>query len=97
MRFVMEYSVGDGYTWWSTAIIPFEYESKEKFLYDMMTLVLETVDKKETVFNLVGHDFNIENFGYFKNPEKRKGFEFNEPDIKTLDDWFNSNLKVKWY
>lgn len=95
MRFVMEYSIGDGYTWHGTDIVPFEYESKEQFLYDMMTACLSAVEKKEYVFNLIGRDFDLLYFGYFKNKEKQKGFEFSEPRIQTLEEWFVSNLSTE--
>lgn len=95
MRFVMEYSIGDGCTWYGTEIVPFEYESKEKFLYDMMTACLEAVDRKEYVFNFLGRELEIETFGYFEHKEKRKGFEFCEPRIQTLEEWFTSNLPVE--
>jgi hypothetical protein len=92
MRFVMEYSIGDEFTWHGTDIVPFEYESKEKFLYDMMTACLSAVEQKKYVFNFIGREFELLYFGYFKNKEKQKGFEFFEPRIQTLEEWFVSNL-----
>lgn len=95
MRFVMEYSIGDECTWWGTDIVPFEYENKEKFLYDMMTACLEAVDRKAYAFQFIGREFDVLHFGYYKNKEKQKGFEFNEPRIQTLEEWFISNLTVE--
>jgi hypothetical protein len=34
-------------------------------------------------------------FGYFKNKEKQKGFEFSEPSIQTLEEWFVSRLTTE--
>lgn len=93
MRFVMEYSTGDGCTWYGTEVVPFEYENYDKFVYDMMTAALAAAEKKEYVFHFIGHEFELQYFGFFHYPEKRKGFEFCEPRIQTLDEWFVSNLK----
>jgi len=95
MRFVMEYSIGDEFTWYGTDIVPFEYESKEKFLYDMMTACLAAVERKEYVFQFIGREFELMYFGYFKNKEKQKGFEFSEPSIQTLEEWFVSRLTTE--
>lgn len=91
MKLVLEHSIGDGYTWNVTAHVPFEYESKEKFLYDLMSKCIECVDAQAYSFKFLGIDFKPTDFGYFEYPEKRKGYDFYHAFIYTLDEWFEKN------
>ena len=75
-----------------TSHIPFEYESKEKFLYDLLEETLRAVEKKDLV-RIVGNEFYVDCFGFFretrpgmKNPKIE--FEFSEPRVYELEEWF---------
>lgn len=92
MKLVLCYEAGDGYTYHFTESLPFEYESREKFLYDLLEATLKAVEN-ETAVKIIGQDFSILNFGYFsesrpgtKNPKPH--FEFSEPRVYTLEEWF---------
>lgn len=42
MKLVIEYQIGDDYTWGATLTLPVEYESAEAFLVDFEELVMKT-------------------------------------------------------
>lgn len=95
MKFVMICHVTDGFTYGYDLTIPFEYESKETFLYDLLEETLRAVDKKDLV-RIVGNEFYVDCFGFFnetrpgmKNPKIE--FEFSEPRVYELEEWFKIN------
>lgn len=91
MKLVLKVEIGDQFTWFATDVIPFEYESKDQFLYDLLNSCLESIKLKQLDFKFLGRDFNVLNFGYFKDDQLFKGFEFVEPYVDTLENWFHEN------
>ena len=92
MRLVMLCQITDECTYSYTETVPFEYESKEAFLYDLLEKTLKAVENCTTV-NIFGYEFYYTTFGYFKDArpgEKnpKPNFEFNEPRVYTIDEWF---------
>lgn len=43
-------------------------------------------------FTIIGREFNYSDFGYFQDRERQRGYEFTEPTVKTLEDWFDNNI-----
>ena len=82
MRLIIQYDVGDGYTWSGTETIPVAYESGEAFIVDFEEFVKDKVAKKD-VFNLckfAGRDWDITDFN--------TGDSFYWPQVYTVDEFF---------
>jgi hypothetical protein len=86
MRLVIEYNVGDGYTWSATNTVPVEYESAEAFFVEFEEACKEArVQAKQTrcrwvEFTFAGREWDADNF-----------FEedvYYPPEILTVDEWF---------
>lgn len=90
MKFVLMHDVGDMYVWSWTDSVPFEYESKEKFYYDLMEACLKSIELNKTDFNFLGKDFNLKDFGHFTNEKKLSSYVFSEPVVLTLEEWFET-------
>ncbi len=81
-RLMMEYSVGDGYTFSCENTLPFIYENKEKAIDDLETFVLEYLVQKNKVKNdvaalqLIGNALVV----------KLKKAQNNKQNSKPLDD-----------
>lgn len=91
MQLALGVEGGDRCSFWYTHYYTFEYESIEKFNYDLMTACIQALDKKEYKFTFLNEEFNVLDFGWFDNIEKMKGYNFAEPRVQTLEDWFKSN------
>lgn len=64
MRLIVEYTVGDGYTYNATNTIPVIYESAEAFIVEFEEFVKDKVAKNE-IWNLhkfAGYEWDITNF-----------------------------------
>jgi hypothetical protein len=90
-KYILEYLLTDDFTYFFNSSIPFEYESKEKFLYDFMSLILDSVKNSQYVFKFKNKEFNILNFGYLKLDGDIKSFEYIEPNVYELEEWFHKN------
>ena len=88
MKLIMQHSVGDGDTWYYTSTIPIEYESKEKLMYHILELTLESIENKKYGFNLGSQSFRAAEFGFDFDSQK---LDFTEPSIYTLEEWFEQS------
>ncbi len=90
-KYILEYLLTDDFTYFCNSYIPFEYESKEKFLYDFMSLILESVKDSKYVFKFENKEFNIMHFGYLKSDGDIQSFEYVEPNVYELEECFYKN------
>jgi hypothetical protein len=86
MRLVVQYSVGDGYTWHAENTVPVVYESAEAFLADFEEIVKPYMDKNllrfdKRKFVLGGQQFDCSDFFY-------EG-QYQAPEVMTVDEWFD--------
>jgi hypothetical protein len=77
MKLVLEYEIGDGYTYNCTDIIPVEYESPEALYCDLLDEVKK--ERKSVYFYFLGQEFNS---SYLKDGDFI---------IHKLDEWFEKN------
>lgn len=88
MRLVIEYYVGDGYTWSATNTVPVEYESAEAFVVEFEEACKEArVQAKQTrrhwlEFTFAGLEWDADCF--FTSDG-----EYCPPAILTVDEWFS--------
>jgi len=88
MRLVIEYYVGDGYTWSATNTVPVEYESAEAFVVEFEEACKEArVQAKQTrrhwlEFTFAGLEWDADCF--FTSDG-----EYCPPEILTVDEWFS--------
>lgn len=87
MKLIFEHSSGSEGCGWSTTAYPFEYESKDKFVFDLLE---STKDWREN--NPIWDIFKVFSFigdYYFPFIELTKEeIEEIEKNIFTLDEWF---------
>lgn len=85
MRLVIEFSAGDGCTWWATVSVPVVYESAEAFAVDFEEACLKAKSSAEYTFKFAGYDWEPGDFiidgDYFP------------PDILTVDEWFARHVR----
>lgn len=81
MRLVIEYSIGDGFTYSSVVSRPIVYESAESFLEDFESACLEAYNSNDK-FCVGGLTFNTYDF-FFDD-------EFFAPDVSTVDEWYST-------
>jgi hypothetical protein len=87
MRLVIEYNVGDGYTWSATNTVPVEYESAEAFFVEFEEACKEArVQPKQTrccwiEFTFAGLEWDATCF--FTSDG-----DYYPPEILTVDEWF---------
>ena len=87
-KLIFRNEVGDGYTYSGNDYIPFEYESKDKFVFD----VLEKYINKEWTYYSVNNDFNTDTVEIIEGVSITKGeLERIEHYIYTLEEWFLKN------
>lgn len=86
MRLVIEYTVGDGYTWSGTDTIPVEYESAEAFAVDFEREVKSRMSKMTQEFYMGNTVFYADNHSYYSESEKLRIYD--APNIFTVDEWF---------
>jgi hypothetical protein len=88
MRLVIEYYVGDGYTWSATNTVPVEYESAEAFVVEFEEACKEArVQAKQTrrhwlEFTFAGLEWDADCF--FTSDG-----DYCPPEILTVDEWFS--------
>jgi hypothetical protein len=80
MRIVMQFNVGDGYTFCCTETFPIEYESQEAALVDFEELVKQSAVEKVAAFKFAGHEF------YYSSFYSEGRLEL--PEFLTIDEWF---------
>ena len=86
MRLVVQYSVGDGCSWYAENTIPVVYDSAEAFLVDFEEIVKPYMDKNSSryyakrEFVLGGQQFDCSDFFFEK--------QYQQPDVMTVDEWF---------
>ena len=87
MKLVLTYSWGD-ISCSGTSYIPFEYESKEKFVFDVLEKYKDYAWKVYEIFN----EKYYEEVEIFPNVYLNK-FDIDsiEHHVCLLDDWFNEN------
>jgi hypothetical protein len=87
MRLVVQYSVGDGCSWYAENTVPVVYESAEAFLVDFEEIVKPYMDKNSSryyakrEFVLGGQQFDCSDF-FFEG-------KYQAPDVMTVDEWFD--------
>ena len=86
-KLILQYNIGDGFTWSSDIVSPFLYSSKESAIIDLMILV-ETQKNIIDSFTFAGLNLTAEPFGYIKND---KMLCWNV-DIQALEEWFEHEL-----
>jgi hypothetical protein len=89
-KLIFRYSWGDGYTCGGTDYIPFEYKSKDKFVFDMLE---KFKDHPWKFYGKEGtYEYRSSKVEIFKDVEIDK-FELEniESDVFTLEEWFNEN------
>lgn len=80
MKLIYKHYYNNGVDSW-TIIIPFEYESKEKFCYDVFEFW-----KKTTEYIVL--------FGLDLYAEDMENLEYN---VFTLEEWFENNMKSVYF
>jgi hypothetical protein len=87
MKLILCHTIGDGYTYSSDVVIPFEYESKEKFVFDVLEYFK---DKDWKEHKTIGETFfeQVEFMGYSFDKYDIQGIEYN---VFTLEEWFEKN------
>ncbi len=87
MRLVVQYSVGDGCSWYAENTVPVVYESAEAFLVDFEEIVKPYMDKNSSwyynkrEFVLGGQQFDCSDF-FFEG-------RYYAPEVMTVDEWFD--------
>ena len=85
MRLIIQYDVGDGYTWSGTETIPVAYESGEAFIVEFEDFVKDKVGKDD-MLNLqkfAGIEWDITDFY-----NARSGGGYYWPRVYTVDEFF---------
>lgn len=85
MRLIIEYNVGDGYTWSGTITIPVVYESAERFIVDFEAFCKENhkYNPNKPITKFAGHEFDVSDFFYGEEIDT-----FSAPQIYTVDEYF---------
>lgn len=99
MKLVMIWADSDGCTYSCEVVQPFEYESIDKAQFDFLELCEKNIDSNKS-FQFAGHEFNAYQHyitEYIEPKHKRKSKEpvmsarkYCEPEMYTLEDWFES-------
>lgn len=84
MRLVIEYGVGDDYTWWATVTVPVEYESAEAFAVEFEAGVKECRQDRRSSFYFADTEWDSGDFVEFVERE----WKYTAPEIMTVDEWF---------
>jgi hypothetical protein len=82
MKLVVEYQVGDSYTWTATETLPVIYESGEALAVEFERRVRALKDQNypDNQFILGGQTFEAQDFWV--------DGEYYAPEIFTVDEWF---------
>jgi hypothetical protein len=81
MRLIIQYSVGDGDTWWATEIVPVIHESPESFIVEFEEKCKKAYNNDDsTEFSVGGQEFNAHDF--------YEDGQYFGPSILTLDQFF---------
>lgn len=89
MKLVLVYQQTDDFTYSVEKTVPFDYQSKSKAIDDILGLVLEAVENNSLQsFKFLNTSLPMNAFGYFEEEGNKKSFEFIEPNIFTLEEWF---------
>lgn len=89
MRLIIEFSVGDGYTYSATETIPVVYESAEAFAVDFEQAVrdnwaTELINRGNV--KIGGQEFDSGEFMMWD--DSKDAHEYFAPNIFTVDEWF---------
>lgn len=87
-KIILEYECGDGFTYNCTETQAFEYSSVEDFKNDFMSACFEAVENKSYNFKFMNNEYYILHFGYLVKEGKISTFDYYEPEISNLEDWF---------
>jgi len=90
MQLVWEMYCTDGCTYSNTDFIPFEFSSKDDFIYFILEKIKEVKAKKEKYpyIKLFGYDIAL-----FVNDATYLTEEDVERNVHTLEEWFANNKK----
>jgi hypothetical protein len=83
MRLVIEYTEGDGCSWYATNTIPVEYESAEAFAVEFEEACHLQYNKnswQHKNFILAGKEWDVDDFFDDGN--------YCPPEVLTVDEWF---------
>lgn len=81
MRLVVEYAIGDGYTYSAMRTVPVEYESAEAFFVEFEEACQEAMKKEwRNGFMFAGKEWDATDF--FSEGD------YYPPQILTVDEWF---------
>lgn len=80
MRLVIQYSYGDGYTYWATDTVPVLYASPEEFMVDFEKACKEAYEGSRWQFEFAGQQWECCSF--------YEDGEYQHPSILTVDEWF---------
>ena len=89
MQLVIEYAIGDGYTFSATDTIPVEYESAEAFAVDFEAAVRQRMGihvSNTQEIHMGGKVFYADAHSYYSDAEKCRVYD--APNIFTVDEWF---------
>jgi len=88
MRLVIEYYVGDGYTWSATNTVPVEYESAEAFVVEFEEACKEArVQAKQTRRHWL--EFTFASLEWDADCFFTSDGDYCPPEILTVDEWFS--------
>ena len=88
MRLVIEYTVGDGYTYSATETVPVVYESAEAFMVEFEQAVRDDWTKPifERGIKMGGAEFDSSSFMIWN--DRTETHDYYGPNIYTVDEWF---------
>lgn len=92
MRLIMLYENTDGYTYSFDCTTPIEYDSEEALAVDFEDAIKKAFSRGDSRLIFCGIEFQVTNFFevYSMNPT----YDYIEPTIKTLDGWFEDEIKL---
>jgi len=91
MQLIIEYEVGDGYTYSCTITEPVVYESAEAFLVDLEDAILNLPEAASHLFQHIeigGQRFDAHLF-------YDDGGRISLPDVYTVDEWFSRYITTE--
>lgn len=88
MRLIIEFTTGDGYTYWARETIPIVYESAEAFAVEFEEFCRKRLKdfNHDQFFDLTAVKFASRSWDICDFFEDGK---YVAPDIMTVDEWFN--------
>lgn len=89
MKIVLIYEVSD-FESWTSIILPFEYESKEKAKDDLLEIWRnwQKGDLRNADIIFAGHQIHLYHLTTIRTVGDENTMEYDKPTILTLDEWW---------